>query len=481
MQTIRPSVRVDQATHTGNVRTNNEDAFGWFSVPAGELILVADGIGGNAGGEVASKCAIKAFSDAMQKTVDTPPKALSQALLYADSCVRKLGESTAGLRGCGTTLVALLLTPTGAWHIHAGDSRVYKFSQGKLRQLGRDHSSVQDMLSAGLITEAQAKTAPKNVITQSLGGNVNANYCKPEPVTYCKGDKFLLCTDGLWGMVEDETMEALLTNTSKGQENVDSLLQAALEAGGKDNVTLQVVECLSGEEAPLDIPMMNAEKPSPLSRFFRIAGVLLLGCVIGGGAVFAYPYIFSSPNSETSSAGQSAGNTAPKGKEEGATNAPAEQTPSPKNTAASRQPQSSVPSAGARGQGVSPEAQGATSPAATGTSVLGAGKGPDDPNTSPEARKNAGNSPAGQTTPSSENTAHAPQTQSSLSSTGTTAPSVAQEPVDQPSSAKAQGKTAIPWWSWVCLILILLFLVVGSTAFFRARARHRRLSLRQNR
>ncbi len=309
MKTLHHSVRIAQATHTGNVRSNNEDAFGWFSVPMGELILVADGIGGNAGGEVASQCAIKAFCEAMQNASDHPGEALSQALLYADSCVQKLGEDNAELRGCGTTIVVLLLTPNCAWHIHAGDSRVYKFSQGKLQQLGRDHSSVQDMLSSGLITEEQAKASPKNVITQALGGNVKANYCKPEQVAYCRGDKFLLCTDGLWGMVEDEKIATTLKTCPNVQESVDTLLQAALEAGGKDNVTLQIVECLSGDEPAPSIQEPRIKKPI-FPPLLPQACILLVVIVIllGGYVVVKH---FSSPADQTPPAVTSQENAKP--------------------------------------------------------------------------------------------------------------------------------------------------------------------------
>lgn len=295
MQTIQHPVRIGQATDKGNVRTNNEDAFGWFSVPAGELILVADGIGGHVGGEVASQCAIKAFSEAMREATGNPAQDLTNALLYADRCVKELGEKDARLRGCGTTIVALLITPTSAWHIHAGDSRVYKLSNGKLRQLGRDHSSVQDMLAAGLITKEQAKYAPKNVITQSLGGNVNPGYCKPEQVAYCRGDKFLLCTDGLWGMVNDDKIESLLNASPHVRDNVESLLQAALDAGGKDNVTLQVVECLNGREAPLDFQQPVGKKSFRLSNILAIIGCI---AILMASAGLVYKLFFPGSQNE---------------------------------------------------------------------------------------------------------------------------------------------------------------------------------------
>ncbi len=369
METTRPSVRVNQATHTGKVRTNNEDAFGWFSVPAGELILVADGVGGYSGGEVASKCAIRAFSDAMRRAVGDPAEALSQALVHADRCVRQLWETNPELRGCATTIVALLIGETSAWHIHAGDSRVYRFSEGSLRQLGRDHSVVQDMLSAGLITEEQARVSPRNVITQSLGGSLNPGYCRPEQVPYRRGDRFLLCTDGLWGMVEDSGIEALLRVSSDVRDNVSALLQAALEAGGRDNVTLQVVECLSGSETQSTARTEQPGRAAGQSRLPRLVLLLLLLFALAVAGGFAFAHFFSTtpeaPASQRKApssvkpeekAGETGGQqqskaareqVLPAGKAEpsaGAADQPAEKTPENSSQGLEEQPRQPLPS-----------------------------------------------------------------------------------------------------------------------------------------
>lgn len=469
MKEMRQNVDVSQVSDTGKVRANNEDAFGWFTIPAGELFLVADGVGGSAGGEVASKCAIKAFSEAMQKASGHPGEALSQALLYADRRVRELGEADPALRGCGTTIVALLLTPAAAWHIHAGDSRVYRFSQGKLRQLGRDHSSVQDMLAAGLITEEQARSAPKNVITQCLGGNVNAGYCKPEQVACCRGDKFLLCTDGLWGMVEDAEIEAILRASQDVEKNVAALHSAALDAGGRDNVTLQVVECLTGPEAPLNI---QAARPRTIPRAavfsFAAAGILFL-CLLGVGVygLFSPPQPGESVTAEQpepkASVREKSGKLvmpSPEAQGEAQPSAPENSTPAPETV---QQPEEKAPAEAQQGDLAkpaepAPEVQGEAPSSAAQSSEAAA------EDASPSAQK----APAGVGPEKSARTddGQAPKTPGGVKA------EKAQPSAAPKASTPAGGSKSFLISGLVGGFAIVILVVLGLAALFRSRAKN---------
>ena len=239
---IRKTYDISQATNAGLVRERNEDAFGWFTLKDGELFIVADGMGGHAGGAEASRRAVQAFCEYMRENVTGSPKErLWEALLHADKVVSEIGILTPALKGCGSTIVALFIMQRTAYYIHAGDSRCYMLSQGKLRQLGRDHSQIQDMLSAGLISEEEAAASPKNVITQSLGGNIDSKRCQAESVPLSGGALFILCTDGLWGCVHDAEIQKIAASSNSADKKAQALVSAALHAGGPDNVTVQII------------------------------------------------------------------------------------------------------------------------------------------------------------------------------------------------------------------------------------------------
>ena len=183
---------VGQATHAGLVREKNEDSFGWFSLQAGELFVVADGMGGYAGGAEASKLTVRSFKEYFEAHPGDPEKTLLEALLYADAKVLEIGQENPVLKNCGSTIVVLFVAGNKGYFIHAGDSRLYTFHNGRLMQVSRDHSVVQDMLKAGVISGKEAEKVPKNVITQSVGGNIDASRCTAEQFEIEPGSSFLL-------------------------------------------------------------------------------------------------------------------------------------------------------------------------------------------------------------------------------------------------------------------------------------------------
>ena len=236
-----PPARAGGASATGRVREQNEDA-----LHVGEQIfVVADGMGGHAAGEVASRIAVEAMVELDAEGVLTAERLQRQVAVAADRIAARVAEDP-GLGGMGTTLALVSATEGEGWTVlHLGDSRVYRLSETGLARLTRDHSEVEELMAAGLITEAEARTHPRrNVITRSLAAQGDA---RPDttPVELHPGETLLLCTDGLTSELEDDAIETVLRQHAEPQEAADALVAAALDAGGRDNVTVLVVEIAS--------------------------------------------------------------------------------------------------------------------------------------------------------------------------------------------------------------------------------------------
>ena len=226
-------------TDIGKLRKQNEDA-AWFD-ESRAVFAVADGMGGHLAGEVASRMAIEAVQR-MAKDNDVPGiAALREAVAGAHEMILSHAQSHIECAGMGTTLSVLWLGRSYAYIAHVGDSRIYRLRAGSLTQITQDHSLVEELVRAGLITREQARTHPRrNIITRALG-----THGENEPdllVTDVQdGDLFLLCTDGLSGMVTDAQIERMLLENGM-EDAADALLAAALDAGGRDNVTLILCE-----------------------------------------------------------------------------------------------------------------------------------------------------------------------------------------------------------------------------------------------
>jgi protein phosphatase len=234
------AVRAAAATDVGRVRAHNEDSH----LVTGSVFAVADGMGGHAAGEVASRLAVEALADVAERpslSVSDVVDALAEA---NERMLRSVTEHQQR-RGMGTTVSGLaLVREEGAarWAVfNLGDSRVYRYAAGRLTQLTVDHSEVWELVEAGLITRAEAARHPlRNVVTRSLGLPVMAPVDvwtrKPEA-----GERFLVCSDGLTGELGDEELARLLAEHDDPQDAADALVRAAVEAGGRDNVTVIVV------------------------------------------------------------------------------------------------------------------------------------------------------------------------------------------------------------------------------------------------
>ncbi len=230
------SVTFGSATTVGKVRTHNEDSL--FVAPP--LYVVADGMGGHRAGEVASELAVQTISQLAPGYPNAPM--LEAAVEEANLAVYDMACNNVKRKGMGTTVTAALLQDARLVIAQVGDSRAYLLHHGTLQQLTRDHSLMQDLIDAGEITAEQARIHPqRNYITRALGTAPTVQVDTYD-LNVSPGDRLLLCTDGLSGMVNDHDLADTLSAVADPQKCVDALIRQANEAGGHDNITAIVVD-----------------------------------------------------------------------------------------------------------------------------------------------------------------------------------------------------------------------------------------------
>jgi PPM family protein phosphatase len=244
-------------THVGKQRQHNEDAF--LVADEAKLYLVADGMGGHAAGEIASRIAVDSISEFILHTREddgTWPHAydeqykrstnrLMAAVRLANTRVLEAMRKDARLRGMGTTVVACLADEDTMSVAHVGDSRAYLVRDGRLSRLTNDHSWVFEQVQAGMLTEEEAEKHPlRNVITRALGGALSVSPDASE-VASKSGDVYLLCSDGLTGMLpEEEILRVVNDNIDDLERACQELIDRANEHGGLDNVTAILVKTI---------------------------------------------------------------------------------------------------------------------------------------------------------------------------------------------------------------------------------------------
>ena len=238
MQNSKININAAYETHTGLVREANEDAL--FADSTMGLWIVADGMGGHHAGEVASALAIEEIPKSLKLGNN-----LSDAIQQAHTAIRNATEQGKGGWNMGTTVVALKLEDLHYQIGWVGDSRAYCWNGADLQRLSKDHSYVQLLLDQGLISEAEVATHPsRNLISQGLGvGGIDGKTIKVDVVEgdLSLGETLLLCSDGLTGEVDDESISSILAETEDNAQRVGNLIAAALVAGGSDNVTVILV------------------------------------------------------------------------------------------------------------------------------------------------------------------------------------------------------------------------------------------------
>jgi protein phosphatase len=231
-------------TNVGLKRTANEDTF----LIKGELglCLVADGLGGAAAGELASRFFADATVEVFQQATDMIEKnvveRIQNAFRLANERIRNHVEQNPEHKGMGCTAELMALSDQGFVIGHMGDSRAYRFRNGQLKQLTHDHSFIQEQIDKGLIPEENARKHPlRNVILKAVGINESMALDLIRGRTYPE-DQFLLCSDGLTDMVEDNTIGEVFDSAIPVNRKVDRLIDLALSGGGKDNVTVVLID-----------------------------------------------------------------------------------------------------------------------------------------------------------------------------------------------------------------------------------------------
>jgi protein phosphatase len=290
---------VGASTDVGQVRDHNEDAY-LVDDELG-LVAVADGMGGHQAGEVASATALEALRAAIGSG-----EGIRDAVTSANEAVYDKSTTDERLRGMGTTLTAGTLAAGGTLLLgHVGDSRAYLVHDRELHRLTTDHSLVEELVRAGELTEAEAEADPRrSMITRALG-------IEPEvevdlyPVPLVSGDRILLCSDGLTGMVSEDELETALRDEPNPTAAARRLVAAANAAGGIDNITVVVIDVVDDEGLTAAIPVVTSDaapepetpeprdatpaprpRPRPRRRWWRILRwalpvVVLIGVAVG--------------------------------------------------------------------------------------------------------------------------------------------------------------------------------------------------------
>jgi protein phosphatase len=236
-------VQIGFKCNRGVVRNNNEDAC--FVIPSHDVYVVADGVGGNNSGEVASRTAVEEIAQYVNsediegcQSNEEIFEFFQDAIERANYQIYKLGMENDANRGMATTLVVTYIKDGTAYISNVGDSRVYLFRDGLLRQITRDHTYVNELIDQGVITQDEAKShSQKNVITKALGADayIDPDYYMAE---LKKDDILVLCSDGLYGEVKEAKLIELLASGQSMNETCTAMVNEAIRCGGRDNITV---------------------------------------------------------------------------------------------------------------------------------------------------------------------------------------------------------------------------------------------------
>lgn len=296
------------ATHCGQMRENNEDAH----LEGQRVFAVADGMGGNVGGEVASWAALMPIMQLEEQVffdAASARQALQEAFFAANAAVLEKASKDPALRGMGTTLTAVIVDGHNLHVGHVGDSRAYLFREGQLSQLTRDHTIVGQLITEGKLTTEEASTHPmRSAIARAIGVDMHIDV-DVSTIELANGDQILLCSDGLTKPVSENEIVSVLSAESNANEAVKRLVLLANEHGGPDNITVVLVRCAGGaassrdDDTPVD-PLPNIEQLKTRSDIrasyasqeaidhssrarWRLAAVLMITVGLLGAAAFA--------------------------------------------------------------------------------------------------------------------------------------------------------------------------------------------------
>lgn len=230
-------------SNTGVIRNNNEDAC--FVIPSHDVYVVADGVGGNNAGEIASRTAVRGIAEyvaanPVEDCLDEEAiyEYFSQCLELVNDEIYQMGRKHKENKGMATTAVIACVKDGNAYIINIGDSRAYLYRDGRIMQITVDHTYVNELLRTGMITTEEAENhSQKNVITRALGAEpaVAADFFQTNVE---KGDILMLCSDGLYGEVTEQKLTEILDRQNPMPETCSRLVEEAIRCGGRDNITV---------------------------------------------------------------------------------------------------------------------------------------------------------------------------------------------------------------------------------------------------
>ena len=268
-------------SHVGKIRANNQD-----SAYAGSyLFVVADGMGGHAGGDVASAIAIRRISEVDQKFTSAHDAvfALQSSLIAANALLAETVFEHNELTGMGTTVSGLVRVDNQIAMAHIGDSRVYRFRGAKLEQISTDHTFVQRLVDSGRITPEEAAIHPRRSVLMRVLGDVDAApEIDTEVFDTAPGDRWMICSDGLSSYVSDEKIEHVLATVPASQDAAERLIKESLDQGAPDNVTVVLLDIDAAVDSAHAPPITVGSAARPLAfdsdstrRLLRLPTLLL--------------------------------------------------------------------------------------------------------------------------------------------------------------------------------------------------------------
>lgn len=265
------SLNFGNRTDVGRVREGNEDYMASFQTKIGHIFIVCDGMGGHTSGEIASRLAVERLKEYLENNSESSKSTkqlLSEAIENANQSLIDKTVEVPEYKGMGTTCVILAIKSGVAYYANVGDSRLYIIRNGIIYQITKDQTFVQTLIDQGHINYEEAETHPRrNELVQALGINERVI---PEinevALRIYKDDKFILCSDGLSGMINDEKI-CEIVKTKDPVTASDFLVRAANENGGTDNITVQVIEIVEGDFLPAD--MKNVPPSGALNKYYE--------------------------------------------------------------------------------------------------------------------------------------------------------------------------------------------------------------------
>ena len=250
---VKPGIEVASLSDVGCQRENNEDSFLYWEPTSepdflrkGRLAVIADGMGGYEGGQEASRLAVETIRDVYENAIqDDPQASLLEAFATAHQRIQSYAQRHPELHGMGTTCTALVIRERQLYFAHVGDSRLYLVRGATISRLTRDHSYVARLVESGIVRPEDAEKHPqRHILTGALGAGMEVAVDGAEQVlTLQDGDDLLLCTDGLWGVVTEQELENAAGKFAPA-ECCAWLVKLALQRGGPDNITIQVLRVL---------------------------------------------------------------------------------------------------------------------------------------------------------------------------------------------------------------------------------------------